>query len=434
MPLLPETESNALMEFQKRLFRSRFLTISLLLHMVILLAFGGSALFSRYVEPPDFSAEAGEGFITPTDVPEAPQTQTSLQQQPTFTVTGPTTAPSAPTLAAIATSAPAPTTFTLPSISTPAIAPAITAPIQSAAPPSVQAFGVSMPRDIAAGIANFTSEWAKGGASGPGAPIRSRDFQFTAYLAKYSGDWDATVKTKSGKITGGSLPNLLDFVEKSSHGKIKTDPQPVPLDLASEEMFAKKPAFIFFCGHRDFKLNDKEIENLRRYIALGGCIWGDSSLPGRHSRFDIAFRREMRRVIPDVDKDFEPLPPTHEFFSRNSAKVYFTDITGLPPGMNFYQEPVYAMQIYGEIAVLYTANDYGDMWQIGLDERGQVDERRDEKNRYVALDEDIWKLRNLYFRNLSAPAILTTYKFGTNIVAHLLTRWEDKVRNVQRGL
>ena len=43
----------------------------------------------------------------------------------------------------------------------------------------------------------------------------------------------------------------------------------------------------------------------------------------------------------------------------------------VPAGLNFYKEPVFAMKIYGEIAILYTANDYGEMWQVGLDQQGR---------------------------------------------------------------
>ena len=65
-------------------------------------------------------------------------------------------------------------------------------------------------------------------------------------------------------------------------------------------IFNKKPPFIFFTGHRDFHLTDKEVTNLRNYIIVGGCVWGDSSLAGHRSRFDIAFRREMLECVEAV--------------------------------------------------------------------------------------------------------------------------------------
>ena len=50
----------------------------------------------------------------------------------------------------------------------------------------------------------------------------------------------------------------------------------------------------------------------------------------------------------------------------------------------------------------------------------------------VAINEQMWHRRDLYFRNIEAKALMDTYKFGTNIIVHLLTRWEEKVRSVPR--
>jgi hypothetical protein len=129
-------------------------------------------------------------------------------------------------------------------------------------------------------------------------------------------------------------------------------------------------------------------------------------------------------VIPDVDKDWEELPPNHPIYTQ----AYFPEVKGVPPGLNYYREPIYALKIYGEVAVIYTANDYGDMWQIGLNQQGQVDTRRNAKNQYVAINEVIWGNRDTYVRNISPESLALTYKFGTNVVIHLLTRWESKTR------
>ena len=106
----------------------------------------------------------------------------------------------------------------------------------------------------------------------------------------------------------------------------------------------------------------------------------------------------------------------------------------MPPGVNSYQEPVYALKRFGEVAVIYTANDYGDMWQIGINERGDYDTRRDEHNHYVAINSTLFENREAYFRGLDAKDVTNSYKFGTNIILHLLTRWEDKLRTVADGV
>lgn len=284
----------------------------------------------------------------------------------------------------------------------------------------------------AAGIAGFTGAWTGGSGrgTGSGTGIRQREFEFVAYLGRYSGgNWNSTVAVEGGKIVRGSLPNLLYLISAWSNDKIKTNERNVQaIALDSDEIFTAKPPFIFLTGTRDFKLTEKEVENMRKYIRLGGAIWGDSSVPGRNSRFDIAFRREMKRIIPDVDKDWEPISEDHPIFTKG----YFPEIKTVPPGLNFYKEPIYSLKIYGEIAIIYTANDYGDMWQIGLDKDGEVDMSRNARNQLIALNDSLWRYRGVYLGNMEPDAISDTFKFGINIITHLLTRWEDKVRSAPR--
>jgi hypothetical protein len=135
----------------------------------------------------------------------------------------------------------------------------------------------------------------------------------------------------------------------------------------------------------------------------------------------------MLRLMPELNQKWHEIPPNHSIYTA----AYYTEIRGVVPGMNFYDEPIYALNgLANEIAVLYTANDYGDMWQFGLDEKGEFDLSRDEKRRMVATNEEMWHRRNLYYRNVEPGVLSNTYKFGTNIIVYLLTRWEDKIRMV----
>ena len=287
-----------------------------------------------------------------------------------------------------------------------------------------------MSPDRAKEILVFTGGWTK---MQPGSEIdiRSREFEFTAYIGQYNGgNWNSTVRVSPGnKIETGSLPNLLYLMSAWSKDKIKTNYKNVQaIKLDSAEIFSVKPPFIFLTGTRDFRLSEKEVINLQKYVRMGGCIWGDSSLPDLRSRFGIAFKREMKRVIPDVDKNFEPLPSNHPIYTEG----YFADVKEVPAGLNFYKEPLSAMKIYGEIAILYTANDYGDMWQVGLNQEGQIDERKSADGAYVAVNPAIYAQRDIYLRNLGPEALSASFKFSTNIVIHLLTRWESKVRTPPR--
>ena len=40
----------------------------------------------------------------------------------------------------------------------------------------------------------------------------------------------------------------------------------------------------------------------------------------------------------------------------------------------------------------------------------------------------------LYYRGMELPKIINAYKFGTNVVIHLLTRWEDRLKTAPSGL
>ena len=130
---------------------------------------------------------------------------------------------------------------------------------------------------------------------------------------------------------------------------------------ARTELISSPPPYIFFTGHKDFHLTDAEIVNLRKYLQIGGAIWGDSALSGDGSRFDVAFHREMKKVLPDRDKNFQPLPMDHEIF----AKSWFP-IDKVPPGMNYHADPVEIINMDGKLAIIYTPNDYSDMMTLFL--------------------------------------------------------------------
>ncbi|MCX7713378.1 MAG: DUF4159 domain-containing protein [Chthoniobacterales bacterium] len=431
-------------KFIEKFSNSKEFAISFILHIFLVFGFGTAVLFEAVKEPPDF--EGGEGgFVAPGAQAAAPppaQQQITPQEQ-TFQVTTAVPQQTTSPVQAITTTATNALNFEMPVMIMPTqtMAPTTAAPSVSMAPPAPTS-GTGMEGvtpQVAASIKEFASGWGKG--TGLGTGTRQREFEFVAFVGKYAGgNWNANVRTRKGSggkeiVTGGSIPNLLWIMNQWSRDKIKTNHRNIEvIDLASDEIFAKKPPFIFLTGTRDFKLTDKEVENLRKYVRMGGCIWGDSAVPGRNSRFDIAFRREMRRVIPDVDKDFTPLPPNHPIFTN----AYFPEIRETPPGINFYREPVYALNIYGEIGILYTANDYADMWQIGLNEKGQVELKATYEDGTEITNMRIWENRHLYIGNITpsggptprqgeepvAQNIVDVYKFGINIIVHLLTRWD----------
>ncbi len=429
VPDMDAIESRGLRKFLIALSKSRFFTISLFIHVMIVVLFGGTVLFQTFVEPEDFEGAAAGGFVEAAQAVQVPATAQPATTQPNPTVQ-PVSVTTAPTISALTTMNPSQATFAMPTM-VPRITPGRAMEQVASAAPPISALGSGqMTAAIAGDIRSFTEGWGKGRTgSGTGSGLRQREFEFTAFLAKYrGGNWNSTVQIRNNKIATGSLPNMLYLMSELSGGRIKAIPAAEPLDLASDRIFSEKPPFIFFTGHRDFTLTDTEVANLQKYVRMGGAIWGDSQLAGRRSRFDIAFRREMKRVIPDIDKDFEPLPADHQIFSSG----YWADIKTTPPGVNYYQEPVYAMRYLGQIAIFYTANNYGDMWQMGLNKEMKFDMRRDAQGRYVAINNGLYSLRGTYIHNIDEASVQTAFKFGTNIIMHLITRWEDQLRAAPR--
>jgi len=245
---------------------------------------------------------------------------------------------------------------------------------------------------------------------------------FPVYLARYAdGDWDCNTVLRDGKIIAGSLCNLVEKINQWSHGNITGTVVPDPLDIGSPDLLAKAPPFIFFTGHKDFILTEQEVQNLRDYLQIGGAIWGDSALPGAGSRFDLAFHREMKRVVPDLDKNFEPADTTYDIF----AKSWFP-LSKVPAGMNYYAEPVQHLDIDGKLAILYTPNDYSDMFTMlilpGATQAGP--DYTPEVAPFLQTNRTFNKNSQIFFRNYQLPACLACDQLGMNIVGFLLVRFD----------
>ena len=99
--------------------------------------------------------------------------------------------------------------------------------------------------------------------------------------------------------------------------------------------------------------------NLRRYLTAGGVLLA-SSCCGRLD-FDTAFRREMKRVLPD--SGLAVLPPTHALFGT----VYPTQTVAYTPLAAEEQPnlktPVFeGIAIDGRLRVIYTRYDLNNGW------------------------------------------------------------------------
>lgn len=401
-----------------KLSRSRDFSISLVIHFIIIIVLGGVIITKVVPEPIDVT-----GQIAPIteSVPRPPTNDSTLNQDmPLDRLINPRNSGDLPpvistTQGNLPISPVSIRGLDIPRPDAVQLPPSISR-TESGAPASVN----EITPDIRRQLATTLSLW-----TGPSTTGKKAEYEFTAFIGQYSGgNWNSTVRVSNGKIDAGSLPNLLYLMSAWTKDRVRTNYTNVrAIRLDSDELLNVRPPFIFLTGTRDFQLTEKEVENLRAYLKVGGCIWGDSSVPGQRSRFDLAFKREMRRVVADVDKNFEPLPADHPLYSQ----AYFKDVKEMPAGLNNYRLPIYAMKMYGEVAIIYTANDYGDMWQVGLEQDGKIDLGRNAAGQYVATNPAIYDQRDIYLRNINRDSLEASYRFGANVVMHLLTRWQSKV-------
>ncbi|MDD5483104.1 MAG: DUF4159 domain-containing protein [Kiritimatiellae bacterium] len=447
------------------ILRSRYFLISLLIYTFLLMILGG-VVISHYVITKGTFEEGqvlvlpdGAGGPPPPGPRGAPQASAQAAAQQTRSVSVAVQSMSSRTAAKTAAQR---LTVSAPSDFVRAPAPVVAPHVQM----SEVKVDTQMAKSIAAaniqrlqGVRDFQKGWGVtmsgggrggmggggsrggGGGGGIGGVGRAGTYhgvraKFTIFQAKYQdGDWDCNGGRGTNLWDPSALKNLMFQIRQWSRDRIDAQVTPAVLDVGTDAIFTLKPPFIYLTGHKDFHFLDREVKNLRDYLTLGGAVWADSALAGRRSRFDVAFRREIRRVLPD--RDFEIVPPDHEMFNTFFANV------DLPSGINFYQEPLEIINIGGELAVLYSLNGYGHFWETRLNREGNIEWKRvnlgDPGNpqwRWVH-GPHLYPPRTesgVIYRNITDATVRDNYKFGINVVVHLLTRYQKHFRFLPKEL
>jgi hypothetical protein len=116
-------------------------------------------------------------------------------------------------------------------------------------------------------------------------------------------------------------------------------------------------------GHEDFRLTDAQSARLGAFLETGGFLLADACC-GRRA-FDAAFRREIRRALPD--SELTPLAPDHPLFSTHLVidEVAYTPLLARErPGLRRAQ--LEGVETGGVLRVLYSRYDLGNGWE-GID-------------------------------------------------------------------
>ena len=124
-----------------------------------------------------------------------------------------------------------------------------------------------------------------------------------------------------------------------------------------------KYPIIYMTGHNDFKWNEEQVVAIRIYLENGGFIFADACC-GRSS-FDVAFRREMGKVLKPGK--LEGLPLTHPlFFCANKInRIEVTEATLFKNKGKNIETPVleYGM-INNNICVIYSSLSLNGGWRL----------------------------------------------------------------------
>jgi hypothetical protein len=397
--------------------RSLFFFIALLFHLILFLMVATWVIFQAPVPPKE---DFKEVYVPPA-APPPPPPQTTPQTVSVSPTAVPTTASAITTTSAVAS-------FAVPM---PQIDSTISPTMQQQSIKSLPTPANALLGRLGA-IRSTVSSWRSAdNIRNAGGDVHNLVAKFPVYLAQYGdgGDWKCNNYFNDGSTpdtpTSGSLPDLVNKIEEWSQKNLTADTIKT-IRADSPELASHPPPYIFFTGHADFHLTDAEITSLRKYLQAGGAIWGDSAFAGDGSRFDVAFHREMKRVLPDPDIVFQDLPMDHPIFTKS-----WFPIDQVPSGMNYRKDPVQIVNLDGKLAIIYTPNDYGDMMTMPLKPGRDVSDAaalgpdRYYPNAPLYTPEGFSSHAPTFYRNYAAGPSMAVYQLSMNILAHLLIRFDS---------
>ena len=178
------------------------------------------------------------------------------------------------------------------------------------------------------------------------AAAPSRDDLVFAQLI-HDGDWDPDPS---------AVHNLLKHVRDNSTMEVKFKRENVRL---TDPRVAEYP-LLYATGHRGFAWSADEATALRRYLDAGGLLLADACC-GRMA-FDIAFRREIAKVLPE--HPLERLPADHPVYHchYDIEQVAYTPRVHEDFGRLTAPE-LEGITVNGRLAVVYSRFDLGNGWE-----------------------------------------------------------------------
>lgn len=179
---------------------------------------------------------------------------------------------------------------------------------------------------------------------------KTRD-QLVIAQVVHDGDWDPTPH---------ALPSLMKYIQGNTTLNVQFKREVA--DLSNVDVF--KHPVLYMTGMRDFKLNDSQVARLKTYLAGGGVLVADSSAGNK--AFDVAFRREIKRVLPTGELKVLPMDsPIYQMPTKIGAVDYTAMVKTQDPGLN--APTLEGIAIDGQLCVIYSSFGLSNGWeQLGF--------------------------------------------------------------------
>lgn len=178
------------------------------------------------------------------------------------------------------------------------------------------------------------------------AKAPSRD-DFVMAQIVHEGDWDPDPSAIHSLLKHARDNSTLEVKFKRVNVRVK-DPRTPNYPL------------LYMTGHFEFAWDDEEVERLRKYLKAGGMLVADACC-GR-LEFDEAFRREIRKVLPD--HRLESLASGHPLYNTHYdiQSVEYTPRT-LEDFGAITAPSLEGISLDGRLAVVYSRFDIGNGWE-----------------------------------------------------------------------
>lgn len=155
----------------------------------------------------------------------------------------------------------------------------------------------------------------------------------------------ARIKYQGGGDWYGNRTTFVNlFKYMGTHTNVKTADREQTVEILDKEFF--KYPIVYIAGHGNIKFSDEEIIRFRKYLTSGGFLWADDDYG-----MDFSFRREMKRVFPELE--WIELPFSHPVF-----QVFYKFPNGLPKIHKHDGGPPKALALFyeGRMVVFYSLN------------------------------------------------------------------------------